>query len=321
MKIARKISAALFYSVMGVSGAATFAGFLSERAWIFDLAAAFRAVYLPIQLAGTIFFFVRKKWLGALALLACVAANGQQIAPLYLSARQEQAEGSSPATRIKILQLNAGFRHASPGRIASYALAVDADVVAIEELANAPGRLLEKELAGRYPHRFVFPVDTGAGLGMFSKLPLRDPQIVYFADPGLPSVVAGLQLEGGDATIVVTHPLSPTTPYGYRLRNRQLAAIARSRPEYSERLIVVGDLNVTSWSGSFSDLLEEARLRDTRTGFGIQPTWPSLGFRRAALVPIDHCLVSEHFEVVSRRVGEDVGSDHLPIVVELELIS
>lgn len=320
MRILRQAALAAIHFVVWASGAATVAGFLSSRGWVFDLAAAFRPIYLAVQGVGVGFFLTRKKWLGAVAAAAFLAANGQQIVPLYIPQKEPSAAGSPPApTRFKILQLNAGFRNVSTEKIISYTLSVDANVFAVEELTHSRGRMLERRLRSTYPHSFSFPVDSGAGMAIFSKIPLRDPQTVYFADPGLPSIVTGLEIDGEDVTLVVTHPLSPTTPYGYDMRNRQLAAIAEARQKYSERLIVVGDLNITSWSSAFARFIAKTGLSDTRKGFGIQPTWPALGLGRAALVPIDHCLVSEHFRVVSRRVGTDLASDHLPIVVELEL--
>lgn len=321
MRIPRRLALAAIHFVLWASGVATVAGFLSARGWILDLAAAFRPAYFVLQAVGTVFFVARKKWLGALAVAAFLATNGQQIAPLYVSDKERPAAGSLPApTRLKVLQINAGFRNPSTDKIASYVSAVDADIFTIEELTNARARILERLLDSRYPHKFIFPVDSGAGIAVFSKLPLQDPQAVYFADPGLPSIVTGIEIAEREVTLVVTHPLSPSTSHGYRLRNRQLQAIAEARQKYSDRLIVVGDLNVTSWSSSFSDLIAGTGLRDSRKGFGIQPTWPVLGVGRTALVPIDHVLVSEHFTVVSRRVGEDIGSDHFPIVVELELV-
>jgi endonuclease/exonuclease/phosphatase (EEP) superfamily protein YafD len=80
-------------------------------------------------------------------------------------------------------------------------------------------------------------------------------------------------------------------------------------------LILAGDFNVTGWSYWFQNMRDTMKLRDTRQGFGIQPSWPVQ--LPILLIPIDHVLVSEQFIVLNRRTGKNVGSDHYPVYVEL----
>ena len=48
-----------------------------------------------------------------------------------------------------------------------------------------------------------------------------------------------------------------------------------------------------------------------------EPTWPT--YNPLLWIPIDHCLVSPEIIVTDRQIGPDVGSDHYPIVVDLQL--
>jgi endonuclease/exonuclease/phosphatase (EEP) superfamily protein YafD len=57
-----------------------------------------------------------------------------------------------------------------------------------------------------------------------------------------------------------------------------------------------------------------SRLRDSREGFGIQPTW--LSNKPLFMVPIDHVLVSEGINIHKRFTGPDIGSDHRPVIVD-----
>ena len=85
--------------------------------------------------------------------------------------------------------------------------------------------------------------------------------------------------------------------------------------EQTDPVILLADLNTTSWSATFQALTTRAGLRDSRLGFGVQPTWPARlpGLR----IPIDHCLVSPEVQVHDRRVEENAGSDHFAIYVDI----
>jgi endonuclease/exonuclease/phosphatase (EEP) superfamily protein YafD len=83
--------------------------------------------------------------------------------------------------------------------------------------------------------------------------------------------------------------------------------------------ICIGDLNTTMWSRYFRDFVEQSGLASVREGFGVLPTWPTFMGPNWMMLPIDHCLVSADIRVVTASVGDRIGSDHLPLIVELEL--
>ena len=49
---------------------------------------------------------------------------------------------------------------------------------------------------------------------------------------------------------------------------------------------------------------------------GLQPTW-SAGLPYLVWIPIDHFLVGRDVRVLHREVSPRIGSDHLPVLVEL----
>jgi endonuclease/exonuclease/phosphatase (EEP) superfamily protein YafD len=80
---------------------------------------------------------------------------------------------------------------------------------------------------------------------------------------------------------------------------------------------VLGDLNATPWSYYFQRLVRESGLTDSSKGRGIHATWPAGLF--PLRIPIDHCLLSPEIGVINKMTGNNVGSDHLPVVVDLQL--
>jgi endonuclease/exonuclease/phosphatase (EEP) superfamily protein YafD len=103
----------------------------------------------------------------------------------------------------------------------------------------------------------------------------------------------------------------------FLLRNAQLQEAAMTMRQLPEPKILIGDLNTTVWSPYFSQLVEESGLRDARKGFGVVPTWPTDFPTPLMRIPIDHCLVSRDIRVVNIGAGPRVGSDHLPLIVDL----
>ncbi len=98
-----------------------------------------------------------------------------------------------------------------------------------------------------------------------------------------------------------------------------LAAGAAVMREQAGPRICVGDFNTTMWSRYFKDFVEHSGLISVREGFGVLPTWPTFMGPNWMMLPIDHCLVSDDIRVVRASVGGRMGSDHLPLIVELEL--
>ncbi|MFA7237966.1 MAG: hypothetical protein WC058_13970, partial [Phycisphaeraceae bacterium] len=58
-------------------------------------------------------------------------------------------------------------------------------------------------------------------------------------------------------------------------------------------------------------------LLNARQGFGIQASWPDN--LRPLRIPIDHCLLRGLMDVLDCRVLRSVGSDHLPLRVDLRI--
>ncbi|MGJ8677842.1 MAG: endonuclease/exonuclease/phosphatase family protein [Akkermansiaceae bacterium] len=174
--------------------------------------------------------------------------------------------------------------------------------------------LLKKD----YRYSKLAPRTDNFGIGVYSKLPITMESVAYFGPAGIPSIVLSLETAKGALTLVATHPLPPVSNDYLRSRNKQLLHVAQEIKKIDGPLILAGDLNTTMWSSHYDQLEKNGGLRNVRRGFGIHATWPSqLGFLG---IPIDHVLISEEIKVVDMKVGASVGSDHLPLIIELSII-
>jgi endonuclease/exonuclease/phosphatase (EEP) superfamily protein YafD len=170
-------------------------------------------------------------------------------------------------------------------------------------------------LADDWPHSLTRARSGNFGVALYSRMQLEGARIEYLSDR-CPAVVAQVDVAGDRVTIFGVHPYPPMGRGATELRNRQLAKLTELVVSVSGETIVVGDLNTTSWSPAFTDFAGRTGLCDSRAGLGVQPSWPS-AWPRLMRIPIDHCLVSPGIRVAQRRLGPDVGSDHLPLIADL----
>jgi endonuclease/exonuclease/phosphatase (EEP) superfamily protein YafD len=277
--------------------------------WPCDLLSHFPGHLAVVALATTMTFAVAGR-IRASVLPAVVAAwSVAAFVPFYTGA-PTLASPSNPRV-IRVVALNVAVHNRHAQRVIRFIRAANPDVVVVIELNDFWIRALE-ELTGDFPFRRFDPRSGHLGVGLMSRLPLT----VLDGNPaGLHALVA--RLGTPHLTIVGTHTHPPFTPSQLARRNQQFAEIATFVRRQREPVVVVGDLNSSSWSAAFGDLLRDAGLRDTRLGRGVQPTWPA--WLPMPQVPIDHALVSAGVHVHGRFVGGRVGSDHLPVVVDVSV--
>jgi len=133
----------------------------------------------------------------------------------------------------------------------------------------------------------------------------------------LPNAVAEVAIGDARLRVVLMHPVPPVDADATRSQERQLAAVAERVRGLEEPLVLMGDFNTTPWSRLFARLVARTGLCDSRAGFGVQATFPS--DMAVIRIPIDHVLASCAIGVRARRIGPQVGSDHLPVIVDLTI--
>ncbi len=289
----------------------TITGFIGQAWWIFDLTSHFRVQYAFALTFVACAFASRKKFKPALIFVGFAALN----LAIVLSHGWFGHVVAKPAGQtLRVMLINVHTENQRYDLVKARIRENNPDVVVVEEVN---GRWLD-QLAGlsdTYPHSCSEPREDNFGILLLSKLPLENPEIVHLGDAELPSVTALIKFGNKSITLLGTHPLPPASRESTLLRNEQFSAIAQFLNGLKGSAILLGDLNATPWSHSFKQLLQETGLADSSRGFGLQTSWPAnLFFLR---IPIDHCLLSSDLRVANRWIASDIGSDHLPLVVEI----
>ena len=251
-----------------------------------------------------------------LALVSLACAIGLIAPDRWAPTRRAIAPG--PKQSLRLIQLNAWKHNKDLPQTADWILAQRPDVVVLEE-AFAQNLPLVRRLRKRLPYRVsctgrdpcsttilsrMEPIASGGLKDRESTTPLAGAWATYQSSAGRFSVLA----------VQLPWPL-PVHAQQARVR---LLVDAAHRLE-ADDLIIAGDFNTTSWSYSLRRLDRELGARRVTRGV---PTWPARGFlwtrRSIAFMPIDQVYVGGRWDLVSLRRGDRVGSDHYPLVIDLQ---
>ncbi len=313
----------------------TVAGYFGSRDWLLDLTNHFRVQYALIQtvllsglfLYGT-FSSIDKftgfkgalKKLVLLASLMTLCLNMTEIGPYYLpqSAQSIQAETSNT---IKVLHLNVLGPNRAFDKVIEQIKVEDPDILSLAEYNKTWEKAMQ---ASGVLKRFLYQYSVKNGNdGLYSKLPVTNIHTQWHNFD--PTTEATLSINGQPVSLLLVHPRNPSHKSWYKRQQAQFKRWEEKRLDYEENLLVIGDLNSAPWSQGLKGLIHSLGVRDSRLGFGVLPTWPTWlmndGSRLRNLlgIPLDYVLVSPNFTVHSCRTGMTVGSDHLPLIVELSL--
>ncbi|MEN8131905.1 MAG: endonuclease/exonuclease/phosphatase family protein [Pseudomonadota bacterium] len=246
--------------------------------------------------------------------LLAAAINAYEVVPIYWSHNDPQT--LPPGTKLTLLLANVQRSNTEYSRLIEIVDVHRPDLLAVVEPDTTWVQALDI-LTPLYPHQKIVARDDSFGIALYSRIPFDGVEVVDLGNTGVPSIAAKILLDKKEVTILATHPLSPPAKLNYDRRNNQLSAISTYIRALPGSKIIIGDLNVTLWSVYFSRLLHESGLVNTRQGHGILATWPT--YLPLMMIPLDYCLVSPDIMIKNIATLPNIGSDHLPLLVKLEI--
>jgi endonuclease/exonuclease/phosphatase (EEP) superfamily protein YafD len=152
-------------------------------------------------------------------------------------------------------------------------------------------------------------------------LSILDTRILNLpADNRRPLLAADILFQGNPLTIVDFHSIRPRHAQSIAYQTIEFDAMAewsRSQLEAGQSLVLIGDWNTTPWSLSYRRFLRKSSLIDSLVGRGIQASW-NADWPRFLRIPIDQAWSSASIGIRDRQLGPHLGSDHLPLRIDLQ---
>ncbi|MEZ0260090.1 MAG: endonuclease/exonuclease/phosphatase family protein [Alphaproteobacteria bacterium] len=250
----------------------------------------------------------------AVTLLCVLLLNFWQLYPQLMPMPAPATTGKP----LKILQANTLYFTKNFDAFKALVAAEKPDLIVGSETNHELGQVL-KTLEKDYPHQAVHTQgDNPRGLALLSKIPFTRQDKAYYDHAKIPSQVFTIEHEGQKIRFVSVHPSTPMTVEGLESRDNIFKNLFKKmEKENPDNLVVLGDFNATPWCPALKKLTVDLDLTNSRNGKGLMPTWhtafPGALFR----IPIDHVLVSKKLAAVTHRLGPEIGSDHLPSIVEI----
>ena len=216
---------------------------------------------------------------------------------------------------LRVVTANLRYSNPTPEALATELLAVDADVLLVQELTPEWVAVFDGAgFAREYPFSFVRQRDDrGSGMGLYSRLPLTRPRIAFVES--WPTMTASVRVDGADVALVNVHAIGP--PHGIGLHDGSVDVIEAIATSLPSPRVVAGDFNATPYNRTMHRMADLGLVSaHAERGRGLATTWPN-GERRTPPIRLDHVLVDPSVDVVDVRELDGTGSDHKPVLADL----
>jgi endonuclease/exonuclease/phosphatase (EEP) superfamily protein YafD len=273
--------------------------------WALDLINHFQVQFAVALLLITIALVCMKSRRAAIACAVLLLIPLGRIVPSHLPAKTT-TPGRTP---LRVASFNVFVSNHRYQDTLDWERKAEPDFIYFSETTEAWVDALE-DLHDDYPHS----IEEGTGFAFYSKLPIRNHEIIRCSDIEFPLMVARIETPRGEATVFAVHPLPPIPRHWSEALDETMEVIARELRKTTGPVIVTGDFNATRWSHKFAPL-RDARLKDGSDGNAPGATW--MRANPLISIPIDRILYrGEGVQCHRFEIGPELGSDHRPLIAE-----
>jgi endonuclease/exonuclease/phosphatase (EEP) superfamily protein YafD len=308
--------------------------------WLFILNTYALYLFIPLIFVGIVAWCKHSRvlWAGVgIALILAIWQYGELFIP---------SPSISNHTTLTVMSYNVSRQNNDITSVLNMLRTTDADVVAIQELNAELEQAIKQNLAERYPYQLLDSQARPFGMGIISHYPLTPYEERGETIWSELRQVGMLHIEGTEVLFINMHSSSPNATLFTPLRAMSIIESSTVQREQQAReineiarmsshpLLVVGDMNATDQSRSYTIMTELLHDAWREAGWGMGNTFPADGTFHSLETPIgnvplpllpvriDYILFSSHWHAQSAHVrGGNSGSDHRPLVVELRLKS
>jgi endonuclease/exonuclease/phosphatase (EEP) superfamily protein YafD len=235
---------------------------------------------------------------------------------------------SSPqqnGTALKLISFNVFPYNQQLDDVTEWLLSENADIIALQEIGTELPALTDD-----YPYHISQGFVNGHTL--FSRYPIVISETVQLLDTPQQRLV--LDVAGQNIVLYNLHLYMPLNDnasqflllrYDETRRNQQINELLTFIAGETQPVIIVGDFNLSEFSPIYNRL--DAQFQDAyrNASWGLGQTFPSGASEELddifpPLFRLDYVWYTDGLQALNARVGSRLGSDHLPLIITLDVL-
>ena len=264
-------------------------------------------------------FFPLENHLGIAAnllLMVCIVYHLKILCPFTPWYPKEIGDSKSEGDSLQILTVNVRQKNDQYDELIKLQKEVRPDVILLTEVDNLWVKHIDA-FEQIYPYSILVPQDNTFGMALYSQYPFENPRINFLLQKDVPSIHTNINFKGKVIQFLGLHPRPPAPSNRSELKEIELIKAADITNYNSLPSIVGGDLNDVGWSKTIQKFKRISGLLDPRIGRGFLNTYNAL--IPIGRVPLDHFMLSKHFKIRKIKRLHKIGSDHFPLLLEVDL--
>lgn len=243
-------------------------------------------------------------------LLAGAVLCAEFTSPTLIDWHRNSGPASGPT--LKVISFNWLLDERDRSEIYAWLREQDADIVALQEFIE-PERGVAAALYGMFPYH----TKPASDQVILSKYPVLRQTSKALENNSL--LRAELEVQGRRLVVWGIHPATLKELPELKARDHYLSEVAFYVERETEPVLMMGDFNATRWDPAFQAIVSAGALHQQPallappTRMAVRKGLPFLGS------PIDHILTNGRNVLSDCHTGPNLGSDHKPLICNLQL--
>jgi endonuclease/exonuclease/phosphatase (EEP) superfamily protein YafD len=280
----------------------------------FDSFSAFRVHFAALTLGSGLLLALVGGRLGGLSIAA--AATVVTYATVAPNLTEAQAESGSGA-QYRLLQINVRFNNPTPKELLKLIARTRPDVITVQEVTSR-WRAEFATIKSAYPYQLYCAAHRKIGdVAILSRRPFVEAETNYCGQ-GESIAIQSVTFGGQTVAVASVHLLWPW-PHRQPQQVADMKPILETLGASDQPVLLAGDLNAPRWSHTARSMAAYSKtsLEDFRGGTWLAFEFPASWTKWFGLA-IDN-VFSAGVEIRSIESQTNVGSDHLPMLIEFSI--